>query len=157
MAQNEASIEEENDNSLELPWSNFLSRPQMSFRKPKITLPHKAPHQYIMSILVFFTLFLLAGGIYDLAQAPIPVGFTSSGYTPIYPSLNAQFLVESLSTLIFIGLGSAGFFLLKYPLEENKSSDVRSASFIQGIGIVLIFIAIFSTYVMLQMKLYNSV
>lgn len=157
MAQNEVSIEEEKPESFQLPWINFLSKPQMNFKRLKITLPHKAPHQYILGSLVFFSLFLLAGGVYDLANAPIAVGFTSSGYTPLYPSLNAQFLVESVSALVFIGLGSLGFFLLKYPLDENKGSDIRSASFIQGIGILLIFIGLFATYVMLQMKLYNTI
>lgn len=156
MAQNEASVEEDKARNFELPWINFLAKPQMNFRKPKFTLPHKAPHQYIMGSLVLFSVFLLAGGIYDLAQAPIPLGFTQSGYTPIYPSLNAQFLVESLSALVFIGIGSAGFFLLKYPTEQTQSGDLRSVSFIQGIGVVLIFIGIFATYVMLQMKVAGS-
>jgi hypothetical protein len=156
MAQNESIVEEEKSNQVELPWIGFLSRPQMNFRRPKFPLPHKAPHQYVIAILFFFSLFLLAGGIYDLAEQPISLGFTEKGYTPIYPSLNDQFFVESIATMVFIGIGAAGFFLLKYPTEEGMASDVRSVSFIQGIGMVLIFIGLFATYVMLQMKLYGS-
>lgn len=156
MALEETTIEEENVKHVELPWINFLAKPQINFRKPKIPLPHKAPHQYVIALLLFFSLFLLAGGVYDLAQAPIPLGYTQSGYTPIYPSLNSQFIVESLAAMVFIGLGAAGFFLLKYPTNEGTSSDVRSVSFIQGIGLVLIFIGLFATYVMLQMKIYGS-
>ena len=57
MVQNEASAEEETSKQVELPWINFLSKPQMNFRRPKVPLPHKAPHQYIVAILAFFSLF----------------------------------------------------------------------------------------------------
>lgn len=167
MAQDESEITEENSNQLnipwidshqiQIPWINFLTRPQLNFRKPKIALPHKAPHQYIVTVLVIFSLFLLAGGIYDLANAPLPLGYTASGYTPVYPSLSDQFLVESLSVMVFIGIGAAGFFLLKFPTESGKTSDMRSVSFIQAIGLILIFVGIFATYVMLQMKIYGHV
>ena len=157
MVQNETEIDEENSHQLGLPWVNFLSRPQMNFRKPKVALPHKAPHQYIIGMLVLFSLFLLAGGIYDLANSPLPLGFTSQGYTPVYPSLNDQFFVESMAAMVFIGIGSAGFFLLKYPTETGRSSDIRSVSFLQGIGLTLIFIGLFATYVMLQLKIYGKV
>ncbi len=153
MVQNETVTEEENSNQVDLPWINFLARPQMNFRRPKIALPHKAPHQYITLGLVFFSIFLLAGGIYDLASNPLPLGFTQQGYTPVYPSLNSQFFVESMAALVFIGIGAAGFFLLKYPTEAGRASDIRSVSFIQGIGLVLIFVGLFATYVMLQLKI----
>lgn len=156
MPEDDISFEEKKFKHIGLPWLNFLEKPQMNFRRPKVLLPHKAPHQYIMGALLFFSLFLLAGGIYDLASAPIPLGYTQSGYTPIYPSLNSQFVIESLAAFVFIGLGATGFFLLKYPTEENNSNDVRSSSFIQGIGLVLIFIGLFATYVMLQMKIYGK-
>ena len=157
MAQNETEIEEENLRQLELPWIGFLSRPQLNFRLPKLALPHKAPHQYIVTFLVFFSLFLLAGGIYDLANAPLPLGFTQQGYTPVYPSLNDQFFVESMAAMVFIGIGAAGFFLLKYPTEPGRTGDIRSASFIIGIALIMIFIGILATYVMLQLKLYGHV
>ena len=146
MVQNETEIDEENSNQLELPWINFLSRPQMNFRLPKIALPHKAPHQYIVTILIFFSLFMLAGGIYDLANSPLPLGFTQQGYTPVYPSLNDQFFVESMAAMVFIGLGAAGFFLLKYPTEPGRAGDIRSASFIIGIAMILIFIGILTSH-----------
>lgn len=157
MAQDDSNIIEEDSNQINLPWINFLSKPQMNFRKPKIALPHKAPHQYIVAVLVLFSLFLLAGGIYDLANSPLPLGYTSQGYTPVYPSLNDQFFVESMAAMVFIGIGSAGFFLLKFPTDSEKTGDIRSVSFIQGIGLVLIFIGIFATYVMLQLKMYGQV
>ena len=156
MAQNESIIEQENNKEIELPWLNFFSKPHMSFRKPKIPLPHKAPHQYVVGSLLLFSLFLLAGGIYDLAETPISLGFTQSGYTPIYPSLNDQFMVESITAMVFIGIGTAGFFLLRYPTQQESSSDMRSVSFIQAIGFTLIIIGLFATYLMLQVKLNGS-
>ena len=157
MTKNNSTSEIENENQRDVPWVNFLSKPHMNFRRPKITLPHKAPHKYITGILFFLSIFLLAGGVYDLAEAPIPLGYTDRGYTPIYPSLNDQFLIESITTMIFIGVGAIGFFLIKFPASEDRESDMRSASFILGIAAVLILIGVFATYSMFQMKLYGSI
>lgn len=155
MAQNDASSSVETDKESPIQWVPFLSKPYMNFRRPKVTLPHKAPHRYLTAILFFVSIFLLAGGVYDLAEAPIPLGYTNSGYTPIYPSLNEQFLVESISTMIFIGVGAAGFFLLKFPTFKERETDLRSASFTLGIAAILIIIGVFATYSMYQMKVFG--
>lgn len=155
MNQNESTSNVETEKQTVVPWFSFLSKPFMNFRKPKIALPHKAPHKYVTALLFFFSVFLLAGGVYDLAEAPLALGYTDRGYTPIYPSLNDQFLVESMSTMIFIAVGAAGFFLLKFPTLKERETDMRSASFILSIGALLIVIGVIATYSMLQMKLYG--
>jgi len=157
MSQNNSTIDAEDEKIIQVPWLNFFSKPYMNFRKPKITLPHKAPHKYIAGILFFVSIFLLAGGVYDLAEAPIPIGYTQKGYTPIYPSLNQQFLIESITTMIFIGVGAIGFFLIKLPTGKERETDVRSASFILSIAAVLIIIGVFAAYSMFQMKVYGSI
>jgi hypothetical protein len=157
MSQNKSSFEVEDKETQPVPWIDFFSKPYMNFRKPRLALPHKAPHQYIAGILFLISVFLLAGGVYDLAEAPIPVGYTARGYTPIYPSLNDQFLIESITTMVFIGVGAIGFFLIKFPTEKDRETDMRSASFILSIASVLIVIGVFAAYSMFQMKLYGSI
>ena len=155
MAQNESSSKVETPHEYPVRWVPFLSKPYMNFRRPKVALPHKAPHRYLITIIFFVSVFLLAGGVYDLAETPLPLGYTQSGYTPIYPSLNSQFLVESISAMIFIAVGAAGFFLLKFPTFKERESEVRSASFTLGIAALLIIIGVFAIYSMYQMKVFG--
>ena len=156
MSQSETSSELENGEQTNVPWVGFFSKPYMNFRRPKVVLPHKAPHQYIAGMLFVVCVFLLAGGVYDLAESPIPLGYTKTGYTPIYPSLNDQFLIESVTTMIFIGVGAVGFFLIKFPTSQGRETNTRSASFILSIASVLIILGLFAAYSMFQMKIYGS-
>lgn len=135
-----------------LPWIPLVKLPRMDFRRPKIQMPHNAPHQYITILLVLFSSFLLAGGIYNLAETNVlPLGFTSSGYQPIYPGLNDQFLVESFSILIFIILGTAGFFLIRQTTDAAKEG--RPATFMLVLGSGLLIISIISAVLMIQLKI----
>ncbi|MHA2363144.1 MAG: hypothetical protein ACXAC7_04250 [Candidatus Hodarchaeales archaeon] len=156
MAQKEGITDKEKLSQIQLPWISFLAKPQMNFRTPKIDLPHRAPHQYIAGLLVLTSLFLLAGGIYNITENPLPLGFTQQGYMPIYTSLNDQFLIESLSALVFIGLGAAGFYLMRYPTQQKYGTDMRSATFILVMGIVLLLISLAATVIMLQIKIYRT-
>jgi hypothetical protein len=62
-------------------------------------------------IVVGVSLFFLSGGIYDLLTSNARViYFTSSGSILVYyPSLNDQFIIESILMMIFAALGVAGF------------------------------------------------
>ncbi|OLS26972.1 MAG: hypothetical protein HeimC3_06310 [Candidatus Heimdallarchaeota archaeon LC_3] len=135
-----------------LPWIPLLKLPRMNFRRPKIQMPHNAPHQYITILLVVFSAFLLAGGIYNLAEKNVlPLGFTESGYQPIFPGLNDQFLVESFSILIFVLLGTLGIFLLRQTTVAAKEGE--PASFMLVLGVVLIVVGITSAILMIQLKI----
>ena len=135
-----------------LPWIPLVKLPKMDFRRPKLQMPHNAPNQYIALILVVFASYLLAGGIYNLAeQNVLPLGFTQSGYQPIYPGLNDQFLVESFSILIFILLGTAGIYLLRQ--TTIAAQEGRPASFMLIIGITLLIISVISAILMIQQKI----
>lgn len=135
-----------------LPWVPILKLPRMDFRRPKIELPHNAPHQYIKFILLIFSAFLLAGGIYNLAEPNVlPLGFTQTGYQPIFPGLNDQFIVESFSILIFILLGSVGIFLLRQTTIEAKEG--KPAGFMLILGFGLLLIAVISAVLMIQLKI----
>lgn len=134
-----------------LPWIPLVKLPRMDFRRPKIQMPHNAPHQYITILLVVFSSFLLAGGIYDLAEKNVlPLGFTQSGYEPIFPGLNDQFMVESFSIFIFVLLGTIGIFLIKRTTDAAKEG--RPASTMLVLGTILLFLSVLSTVMMIQLK-----
>ena len=140
-----------------LPWMSVIAKPQMSFRRPKIALSTlTSPKRYAAGFLVLTSLFLLAGGIYNLAETPLALGFTQAGYQPIFTSLNDQFLVESLSAIVFIGLGATGFYLIRYPTSQQQGADSRSATFILILGSTLTLIGLIATMIMLQIKLFGG-
>lgn len=143
----------------QLPWMPFLARPQMNFRLPKFSPSDiiRAPQKYMAGLLVLISLFLLAGGIYDLAESPLPLGFTDAGYQPIFTGLNNQFLIESLSAIIFIGLGAAGFYLMRFPADQHYGTNARSSTFILVLGALLLLIGVMATFMMLQVKLTGSI
>jgi hypothetical protein len=135
-----------------LPWIPLVKLPRMDFRRPKIQMPHNAPHQYITVFLVVLSSFLLAGGIYNLAETNVlALGFTESGYEPIFPGLNDQFIVESFSIFIFVILGTLGIFLIRQTTYAAKEG--RPASFMLILGSVLLIISIISVVLMIQLKI----
>ncbi|MFW9930206.1 MAG: hypothetical protein ACFFD1_12500 [Candidatus Thorarchaeota archaeon] len=135
-----------------LPWIPVVNLPKMNFRRPKIELPHNAPHKYIAAFLVLFSSFLLAGGIYDLAESNVlPLGFTQQGYQPIYPGLNDQFIVESFTILVFIILGTMGIYLLRQATYAAREGQPASFMLILGIG--LITLGVLAAIIMLNFKI----
>ena len=139
------------ENSAKAPWVPILHRPKIDFRIPKIQLPHRAPHKYIAIGLTLFSAFILAGGIYDIAEQTLPLGFTEAGYQPIYPGINDQFLVESFSIFIFILLGAVGLILIRQATQA--STEARPVNFMLTLGIGLFLIGVSASIMMNQIKL----
>lgn len=133
-----------------LIWMPILRQPKMSFRAPKLQLPHRAPHQYIIAILVLLAVFLLAGGIYDVSQPTLTLGFTSQGYQPIYPGIDSQFIVESFSIAIFLLLGTVGLVLIKQ--ATTTVQDARPANFMLALGIGFLILSLAAAIMMIYIK-----
>ena len=133
-----------------LQWVPILHQPKMSFRAPKIQLPHKAPHQYIIAILVIATVFLLAGGIYDISIPTLTLGYTQQGYQPIYPGINSQFIVESFSIAIFILLGTVGLFLVKQ--AASSAQEFKPVNFMLTIGFGFLILSLIAAVMMIVIK-----
>ncbi len=135
-----------------LPWIPIFRKPRMKFELPTVRLPHRTPQNYIIGLLLLFSLFILAGGLYDLAENPPPIGATETSIEPIYrQSLNEQFLIESLAAGVFIGIGVGGFFLLRY--ATRYAYDPRYATSLLVLGIILMLVGLAGTTLMLDQKI----
>lgn len=146
----------ENDKSgRKVPWISFFAKPDVDFRRPQFDLTQN-PQNVLLFLLVFATIFLLAGGVYNLTENPLPLGYSQQqGYVPIYTGISNQFLVESLTAGLFFGIGTAGFYLMRY--ATRYAYDTGSASTITVIGAGLLVIGIAGALIMLQLKIYGSI
>ncbi len=139
-------------NSPRVPWIKGLRKPAIDFSIPVIVLPYEAPRKYLLGITLFAVVFLLAGGIYNITETPLPMGQTSQGLVPIFPSLSEQFLVESLIAGVFIGLGTGGLYLIWY--STRFAYDPRVSITLLILGIILTLIAAGGIIVMYEYKKY---
>jgi hypothetical protein len=136
--------------STRLPWIPGFKRPTIDFRVPDIELPYEAPHKYILAIILFVTVFILAGGLYNLTEQPLPMGQTSTQLVPVFKSTSEQFLVESLIAGLFFGIGSGGLYLIHY--STRFAYDVRTSITLLILGIIITIIAAVGTIVMYDFK-----
>ncbi|MHA1974978.1 MAG: hypothetical protein ACTSW1_18450 [Candidatus Hodarchaeales archaeon] len=136
--------------SQRLPWIPGFKKPTIDFRIPDVELPYEAPHKYILAFILFVIVFILAGGIYDLSENPLPMGQTANALVPIFQSSSEQFLVESLIAALFFGIGAGGFFLIHY--STRFAYDIRTSITLLILGIILAVIAAIGTVVMYDFK-----
>ena len=99
-------IEPEDPEESQLPWVPGFKKPTIDFRRPNFALPYEAPHKYLILVILLATIFILAGGIYNLTENPLPMGQTETALVPIFTSSSEQFLIESLIAALFFGLGA---------------------------------------------------
>jgi len=134
------------------PWIGIFREPKFDFRRPSFELPHRAPQNYLLALLLLFVVFLLAGGIYDLTESPLAMGYTQDyGFMPVYLALNEQFLLESLAAGIFIAIGAAGLFLIRF--ATRYAYDTRYATSLLLVGCLLIGAGFLGAYLMLDAKI----
>jgi hypothetical protein len=66
----------------------------------------------ITAIMIAASVFLLAGGVYNLLEQPLLLWWTGERFIFYFPySLNEQFVLESLFIMIFYALGAVGLLL----------------------------------------------
>ncbi|HDQ06771.1 MAG TPA: hypothetical protein ENN36_08665 [Candidatus Bathyarchaeota archaeon] len=99
------------------------------------------PSLFIVGVAaVALALFLMGGGIYDMMVKDIAVAYFAPGGTlyVFYPSLNEQFLLESMLVMIFGAMGFAGF-LIAYR-STKYAYNPRQAYRLLLVGCVLLLI-----------------
>jgi hypothetical protein len=133
-----------------LPWIPGLKKPTIDFRVPDIELPYEAPHKYILAVILLVTVFILAGGLYNLTEQPLPMGQTATQLVPVFKSTSEQFLVESLIAGLFFGIGSGGLYLIHY--STRFAYDIRTSITLLILGIIITGIAAIGTIVMYDFK-----
>ena len=139
-----------NDKESRTPWIPGFKKPTIDFRRPDFALPYEAPHKYIILFILFATIFILAGGIYNLTENPLPMGQTQTALVPVFRSPSEQFLIESLIAALFYGLGAGGLFMIRY--STRFAYDLRTSFTLLVLGIILTIIAAGGTVVMYDFK-----
>lgn len=94
----------------------------------------------VSAIITAFSLFLLAGGVYDILEQPlaaIPFGRSVLFFYPY--TLQAQAVIESVGVMIAYGMGVMGI-LLMYQ-STKYAYKPRQAFMMLLSGIVLILVA----------------
>jgi len=116
---------------------------KMSTAKPSIVI--------VATIVAAFSLFLLAGGIYDILEpmGPIPWG---RGVLFFYPHLQGQIPYESVGVMAAYAMGAAGI-LLMYQ-STKYAYKPRQAFMMLLSGVVLILIAYIYSESLLLSKLF---
>jgi len=99
------------------------------------------PSIFLIAIIVTaFSLFLLAGGVYDILEQPLTAIPFGRGVLFFYPyTLQAQAVVESVGVMISYAMGVAGI-LLMYQ-STKYAYKPRQAFMMLLSGVVLIIIA----------------
>ncbi|MFW9902731.1 MAG: hypothetical protein ACFFFH_00245 [Candidatus Thorarchaeota archaeon] len=92
-----------------------------------------------MGVILCAVIFLLGGGIYNLAETPLPMGQTLDGIIITFPEPNEQFLIESFIASLFIGLGAGGCYLIWF--STRFAYDNRTSITLLIFGIILMCIA----------------
>jgi lysylphosphatidylglycerol synthetase-like protein (DUF2156 family) len=94
----------------------------------------------VTAIVIAASIFLLAGGVYNLLEKPLTLWWTGERFVFYYPySLNEQFVLESVFIMIFYALGALGF-LLTYQ-STKYAYRPRQAFILLLTGSLLIFAA----------------
>ncbi|MFX1508321.1 MAG: hypothetical protein ACFFDC_19745 [Promethearchaeota archaeon] len=91
-----------------------------------------------MGVIICAVIFLLGGGIYNLAETPLPMAQTPDKVIIIFPETNEQFLIESFIASLFIGLGAGGCYLIWYSTRFAYDSRTSITLLILGVIVTLI-------------------
>jgi hypothetical protein len=133
--------------------SKRISSLAFSLQKTYERILTAKPSLFIIAILaVAVSLFLLAGGIYDILIKPIIAIVASGGrIISFYPyGITDQLLLESVIIMIFYAIGFAGF-LIAYRSTKYAYNPRQAYRFLL-VGCVLLLIA----YVLVEQNLLAS-
>jgi ABC-type branched-subunit amino acid transport system substrate-binding protein len=97
--------------------------------------------------MMFFVVFVLSGGIFDILEKPLALMPRGSGWTFVYRgSLNVQTLNESVLSGILYFIGVLGFYLLLR--STRQVYNPRQAYLTLILGLMVALIAVFAFMVM---------
>jgi len=98
------------------------------------------PSSLLITIVVFgVTVFLLAGGLYDIINQPLPAVYYNSRFYFLYPSLSDQFLFDTVVSGILYIVGFIG--LLTIYQSSRHAYNQRQAYMMLIIGSTLLLIS----------------
>ena len=111
-------------------------------------LNYKISWSIVGLLAVAVSIFLLAGGIYDLVIQPVMAYYSSGTIISFYPyGITDQFMLESIIVMIFYALGFAGL-LVSYRSTKYASTPNKAYRYLL-VGVALVIIS----YVLLETNL----
>lgn len=120
-------------------------------------LSTNAPSAFILTVVVVgYTVFLFGGGLFTLINwATIqPSAYTGTSFLFIYPSMNSQFVSDTIITVILYALGFVGLMAI---YQSTKSAyNPRQAYMMLIIGITFLFISYLMLELAINIKIYGS-
>ena len=134
-------------------FSKQLSSLAFSLQKTYERILNSKPSLMIVAgVVIAASLFLFAGGIYDLLIHPVVAIVGSSGrIISFYPyGITDQFLSESLIVMVFYALGVLGFLIAYRSTKHAYSPRVAYRYLLVGFALVLI------SFVLLEQNLLAS-
>ena len=98
------------------------------------------PSTLILTIVgVAYSVFLFGGGLFTLITKPLSIGSTSSGFYFLYPSVNGQFISDTIIACILYIFGFLGLFAI---YQSTKSAyKPRQAYMLLIIGVTFLLLA----------------
>ena len=134
-------------------FSKQLSSLAFSLQKTYERILNSKPSLMIVAgVVIAASLFLFAGGIYDLLIHPVVAIVGSSGrIISFYPyGITDQFLSESLIVMVFYALGVLGFLVAYRSTKHAYSPRVAYRYLLVGFALLLI------SYILLEQNLLAS-
>lgn len=109
---------------------------------------YRPPPHGIAIILMFSSIFLISGGVYDVVMKPRSVLPYYRGFLFLYPSLHEQVLNESIAVMIIYIFGAIGLLLIYQSTKYIR--DPNQASLLIKLGASLLIL----TFILLEAVLY---
>ncbi|KAL5998545.1 hypothetical protein ACLOJK_009488 [Asimina triloba] len=124
-----------------LPFS-LLRPPRLRLKLPTLTLPSRVA---VFSLLLLTYFLVVSGFVYDVIVEPPGIGSTQDRATgAVRPvvflpgRVNAQYIIEGLSSGFMFLLGGLGIILLDLALDRNRARSVRISFASTGISSIVI-------------------
>lgn len=138
--------------------------PEKIFRKPQsrfsfdffthMELPKPPKELFFVGVLMFF-LYIISGGIYNLARRTIPLNYQQIGdfVEPVFfwKDLHEQFILEGVIFAILVGLAFVGTYLI-YESTKNFYRPSTSYAFLL-IGLLVFFLAFGMIEILIHQKI----
>jgi OST3 / OST6 family, transporter family len=88
---------------------------------------------------ILYTIFIFGGGLFTIITRPPPSAYVQNTFYFLYPSLNSQFVSDTIITVILYGLGFVGLFMI---YNSTKSAyNPRQAYMMLVIGVAFLLMS----------------
>ena len=108
------------------------------------------PKKYISLAVVFFCLFIIGGGVYNILEEPRAMLGLQSGFSSLHPYLNEQTSTEGWIMMLINAFTILGFYMT-HRGTQVAYNRITANRWLMG-GIALIILGFGGNYLILQLK-----